>query len=160
MESKHSKHAIDPETGNIDQMGLFPRENKTADRTSPGAKHKVGYDILGIKAKMKPLKLQLNKDAYLFIERLNRHIRENTGLNEAELKNEDNYYLISLAVLGFLSDKENLVQLFTLMLEGDTDWARLIDNNEDRFDEIKSKGVMVLNDFFIRTMKLTGMSKN
>jgi hypothetical protein len=118
------------------------------------------YDILGIKAKMKPIKLQLNKDAYLFIEKLNKYIRENTGLTEAEMKDEDNYYMISLSVLGFLADEKNLAELFRLMLEGDTDWGDFIERNKDKITELKNVGVQVLNDFFLRTMRLTGTSKN
>jgi hypothetical protein len=123
-------------------------------------KEKDCYDILGIKTKMKPIKLQLNKDAYLFMERLNKYIRKNTGLTEAEMKDEDSYYIISLSVLGFLADEKNLAELFHLMLEGDTEWSKVIDGNKDRINDLKNTGVLVLNDFFLRTLKLTGMSKN
>lgn len=144
-----------------EQLELFQLDNENPNGKCSGElQDKDCYDIQGIKTKMKPIKLQLNKDAYLFMERLNKHIRENTGLTEAEMKDEDNFYIVSLAVLGFLADQKNLAELFHLMLDSDTNWSQFIDGNKDRINQLKNTGVLVLNDFFLRTMKLTGTSKN
>lgn len=146
------------QSGAEKQLELFPDAKENSAGKCSGDMREIDcYDILGIKAKMKPLKLQLNKDSYLFIKGLNEHIRENTGLTEAEMKDEDSYYMISLSVLGYLADEKNLAELFRLMLEGDTDWNNFIERNKDKINEIRNTGVEVLNDFFLRTMKLMGV---
>jgi hypothetical protein len=121
------------------------------------SKSEKDYNILGVKYKAKPLKLQLNKDSYHLIKKINEYVKDVTGLLDEEMKMPEHSFAVSLAIMGFVSIKENCVKVLNLLIEEDTDWTNFISENKEQYDEIKTITVNILKDFFLNVMKLTGV---
>jgi len=111
------------------------------------------YDILGMKVKMKPMKLQLQKESCLFISRLLKHVRDTAGIALGEAKDAGEQFLQGVAILGFLSNDSNLEECLSLFTESDTDWKKFIDENEDCYDMILDSAAMIISNFFLTSMK-------
>lgn len=126
-------------------------------------KDKIGikeYTILGSVFKAKPLKLQVNKDSYYLLRKLNQHIKDEAELTDEEIRDPDYSFAVSLAVSGFLSEKENCSDVLTLLIDSETDWNKFIDEHEDMFEEIKTASFHILNDFFLKVLKLISGSRH
>ena len=112
------------------------------------------YTILGNVYNAKQLKLQLNKESYCLMKKLNEHVKDTTGLTDVEMRSADNSFTVSLAIMGFLSLKENCSDVLSLLLTSENDWLKIIGENENKYEEIKMTAVNVLNDFFLNVTKL------
>ena len=118
------------------------------------------YTILGKVYKAKEIKLQLNKESYNLLRKLNEYIKEASGLSDEEMRCGDNSFTVSLAIMGFLSLKENCSDVLSLLLTSENDWLKIIGENENKYEEIKMTAVNVLNDFFLNVTKLMKGQKN
>lgn len=118
------------------------------------------YTILGKNYKAKELKLQLNKESYNLLRKLNEYIKDAAGLTDEEMRRADNSFSVSLAIMGFLSIEENCSEVLSLFLKCSNDWLKLIEENKDKYEEIKMTAINILNDFFLNVMKLMSGQKN
>ena len=113
------------------------------------------YSIFGKTYEAKPLKLQLNKNSYSLIRELNEYIKSEAELTAEEMKNPEYSLLISLAITGFLSNEKNCANVLNTFIEGNEDWAKIIQDNQDKFGEIKMSSGKIINDFFLNVLSLT-----
>ncbi len=113
------------------------------------------YIILGKTYTSKPLKLQLNKNSYNYLRKLSQYIKDKTELTEKEMKDPEFSFMISLAITGFLSNEEQCIESLSLFVEEEEDWKNVISKNKEKFDDIKTVTMNILNDFFLNVLILT-----
>lgn len=113
----------------------------------------IEFDVLGTKVKMKPLKLLLKRDSYIFMTKLALELLDETGLTLNELKDPDNSVFIFLVLRKIL--KKNLISIFATLLDSKIDWAKHIKGKEDDCLEV---AVDLYNNFFIKIATLAGAS--
>lgn len=118
------------------------------------------YKILGKVYKAKPLKLQLNKESYYLICKLNEYIKATVRLTDREMKDPSSSFAVSLAIAGFLSIEKNCSDVISLLIEGEDDWLNIINENKCKFEDIKFAALNVLNNFFLNIQKLMNGSKD
>lgn len=111
------------------------------------------YDIVGMKVRTKPMKLQLQKETFGFIAKLMAHVREVTGISPGAEKDAGEQFLTGMAILGFLTNDDNLAECLAVFTKGDTDWKEFIEANEDCYDMILDSAVTILSNFFLGSMK-------
>lgn len=130
--------------------------NKGSDFYILEGKYKVQGEILAMKKRC----LELRKNTIELFGKVSRHINEYSIDSKAKYENADkndrlyniyktNYETdLQLALYIYFTSPENLRELFTKVLEGNTENINYNPETDKDIEEIITVGVKIFNDFF------------